>query len=96
MNIPKTRVAYDWTETQKLYGQWLNVVQESCSKCSVCGGNLEIDTDFNGYQLRIRCKNYKDSSHGNLGENREKRRFTHWKDGNDNLKEAIEEWNIIN
>lgn len=95
--IPKTKQEYNTEKYRNLTKTWDSVVKDNCCECSVCGGDPRLSVAYNGWQIRITCVNYKNQPpHGNISENVKNRRFTEWYAGEDNLKNAIEEWNNTN
>jgi len=95
--IPKTKQEYDAKKYRMLMGAWCDIIKENCCKCSVCGEDPRLSVCHNGWQIRVTCTSYKQQPpHGNISNNRQNRRFTEWYTGEDNLKNAIEEWNKTN
>lgn len=95
--IPKTKVFYDPEELSVIKKQWLDIARKNCEKCSVCGGNLILQISYSGKDLRICCENYNSQAlHGNPSDSPKAQRYTGWKNGENNLREAIDEWNQIN
>ena len=95
--IPKTKHEYDIEKYRALESEWDTVVKENCVKCSICGASPRLSASYDGWQIRIVCSNYRDQPpHGNIADDIPNKRFTEWYTGEDNLKNAIEEWNAIN
>lgn len=100
MEIPKIKImSREFNDIEEIRNQeslMHNLIKENCPCCSICGGIPVLVINRNFWEVRIHCENYKGKGHGNFYENKENRRVTNWKTGEDNLKEAIQEWTEIN